>query len=221
MASWQAKPAAIKGEWTCFRQTDLSWPPLYHDTASTPLQDSGRWHREGEGYAQYMSLSALGAWAEYARYGSIRNKALAPKVKRDLWVVFVRESHIADLSTFDKYEACGLDPVIAVQLDRAPAQALADDLRAEGFRGILSPSAALPNTLNLTIFGERYEKELRTDLAAWRNPDPDSWLPVQIASRRGPMPEELCTETVFEDKKHESYRDWLISKRRPLPADPP
>jgi hypothetical protein len=167
-----------------------------------------------------MSLSALGAWAEYARRNSIRDEELARHTTRNLWVVFVREYDIADLSTFDKYEECGLDAKLAVG-KHAPAQALADDLREDGFRGVLSPSAALPNVLNLTVFGERYEKELRTDLSAWRNPDPDSWLAVQIAVRNGPMPTELCTEAVFENKRHESYRDWLASKGRKLPRDPP
>jgi len=185
-----------------------------------PTQESGLWHREGEGHAQYMSLSALGAWAEHARRNSIRDEMLARYTTRNLWVVFVCEHDIADLSTFDKHEACGLDAKIAVG-KYPPAHALADELRGDGFRGVLSPSAALPNVLNLTVFGERYEKELRTDLCAWRNPGPDSWLPVQVAVRKGPMPTELCTETVFENKPHESYRDWLTSDGRRLPKDPP
>jgi RES domain-containing protein len=220
VASWRVRPAAIRGEWTCFRQTDPDWPPLFHETTRSPTQESGRWHRQGEGHAQYMSLSVLGAWAEYARRNSIRDEELARQLTRNLWVVFVREHNIADLGTFDKYEACGLDARIAVG-EHPPAQALAVELRADGFRGVLSPSAALPNVLNLTVFGERYEKELRSDISAWPNPDPDSWLPVQIAVRKGPMPAELCTETVFENKHHEGYRDWLSSKGRKLPKGPP
>jgi RES domain-containing protein len=221
VASWRARPAAIAGEWTCFRQVDPRWPALFHDTgARAPTQESGRWHREGEGYAQYMSLSPLGAWAEHARYHSIRDADLAREQRRDLWVVFVREQEIADLGSFDRFEECGLDPKIAVG-DHAPAQDLADELRVEGFRGVVSPSAALPGVVNLTIFGERYEKVLHTDLAAWRNPDPEAWLPCQIAVEAGPMPIDLCTETVFMTKKHAGYRDWLTGKGRALPRNPP
>lgn len=197
------------------------WPPLYHNAgAPKPDQESGRWHREGEGYVQYLALSPLGAWAECARYYSVRSPKKARNMKRNLWLVFVREKRIADLSSFDKYDDCGLDPAIAVGKHRA-SQALADELRAAGFRGVLSPSAALPGVVNLTVFGERYEKVLLTDLAAWRNPDRDAWLPVQPVVEAGPVPTQLCTETVFKTKKHEGYRDWMVAHRRRLSRTPP
>jgi RES domain-containing protein len=221
VASWLIRPDAAAGEWTCFRQTSPDWPALYHNAGvPSPDQESGRWHRKGQGYAQYLSLSPLGAWAEYARYASVRSVALAAEVRRNMWCVFVRETEIADLSTFDRYSDCGLDPVIAVG-EHAASQLLADDLRADGFRGVLSPSAALPRVVNLTIFGERYEKELRTSLEDWRNPDVDSFLPVQIVAREAPLPAELCTETVFRTKRHEGYRAWLSARGLPLPIDPP
>jgi hypothetical protein len=132
----------------------------------------------------------------------------------------VRETHIADLSSFDKYDACGLDPRIAVG-EHSDSQALADDLLAGGFRGVLSPSAALSGVINLTVFGERYERVLLTDVAAWPNPDPDAWLPVQAVVEEGPVPTSLCTEAVFKTKKHEGYRAWLAANGRPLPAAAP
>jgi RES domain-containing protein len=179
-----------------------------------------RWHREAQGYAQYLALSPLGAWAECARYYSLRSPKAAQSMKRNLWLVFVRETRIADLSTFDKYDVCGLDPRIAVG-DHAASQALADELRTAGFRGVLSPSAALSGVINLTVFGERYERVLLTDLAAWANPDPDAWLPVQAVVEEGPVPTSLCTETVFKTKKHQGYRAWLAANGRPLPATAP
>jgi hypothetical protein len=221
VASWRAEPPAVSGEWACFRQVSPQWPPLYHNAGTpAPDQESGRWHRQGESYAQYLALSPLGAWAECARYYSLRSLARAAAMRRNLWLVFVRDARIADLSTFDQYDACGLKPAIAVG-EHSVSQALADDLRFAGFRGVLSPSAALPGVVNLTIFGERYEKVLLTDLAAWRNPDPDSWLPVQIVAEQAPVPSQLCTETVFRTKKHEAYRRWMTERGRSLGPAPP
>ena len=223
MASWRAEPKAVSGEWTCFRQVSPEWPPLYHNAGvPAPDQESGRWHRLGEGYAQYLALSPLGAWAECARYYSLRSPQQARAMRRDLWLVFVRETRIADLSSFDGYDACGLDPAVAVEphaLGRS--QALADELRAAGFRGVLSPSAALPGVVNLTVFGERYEKVRLADPAAWANPDVDAWLPVQPVVEEAPVPVQLCTETVFLNKKHETYRRWMKAKGRALGPGPP
>jgi hypothetical protein len=222
VASWRARPKALSGGWTCFRQVSPEWPPLYHNAGvPVPDQESGRWHRKAEGYAQYLALTPLGAWAECARYYSLRSAKQAREMKRNLWLVYVREQRIADLSSFDRYDACGLDPAIAVDPDHSASQALADVLRAAGFRGVLSPSAALPGVVNLSAFGERYEKVLLTDAAAWPNPDPDAWLPCQAVAQESPVPTPLCTETVFKTKKHESYREWMTAKGRPLGLKPP
>lgn len=223
MPSWQVEPTAVSGEWTCFRQVSPEWPPLYHNAGvPSPDQESGRWHRKGEGYAQYLALSPLGAWAECARYYSLRSPKQAREMRRNLWLVFVRETRIADLSQFDRYDACGLDPAIAVEPHAAGrSQALGDELRQAGFRGVLSPSAALPGVVNLTVFGERYEKVLLADLSAWANPDADAWLPVQTVAVAAPVPEQLTTETVFQTKKHESYRAWMKAKGRSLAPDAP
>jgi RES domain-containing protein len=222
VASWRTEPKAVSGEWTCFRQVSPAWPPLYHNAGTpAPDQESGRWHRKGEDYAQYLALSPLGAWAECARYYSVRSARQAREIKRNLWLVFARERRVADLSSFDRYDACGLDPAIAVDPDQTASRDLADELRAGGFRGVLSPSAALPGVLNLTVFGERYERVLLTDPATWDNPDPDSWLPVQAVVEEAPIPVQLCTETVFRTKKHQGYREWLAAKGRPLGPTPP
>lgn len=221
MASWRAKPKAVSGEWLCFRQVSPEWPPLHHNAGvPAPDQEAGRWHRRGEGYAQYLALSPLGAWAECARYYGLRSPAQAREMRRNMWLVFVRETRVADLSSFDRYDMCGLDPAVAVG-EHAASQSLADELRVAGFRGVLSPSAALPGVVNLTMFGERYERVLLTDVATWKNPDVDAFLPCQPVVEEGPVPVQLCTETVFETKRHEGYRAWMVAKRRPLgPAAP-
>ena len=220
MASWQAEPARVNGEWSCYRQVDPQWAPLYHAAGEpVPSQNDARWHRQGEGYAQYMALEPLGAWAELVRYEGIRGNARADEYRRKLWLMFAREHDIADLCTFAHYAACGLDPRVAVG-PHADAQELADELRAAGFRGVLSPSAALVGATNLTLFGERFEKVLLGGLATWPNPKPDLRVPCSLVVEGNP-PDQLITETVFEDAEHDGYRDWLKANGKPLPAGVP
>lgn len=208
MASWRAEPARLSGEWSCYRQVDPEWAPLYHAAGEpVPSQADGRWHRQGEGYVQYLALEPLGAWAELVRYEGIRGNARAEQYRRRLWLVFVREHDIADLSTFSRYDACGLDPRVAVG-PHEHSQPLADELRAAGFRGVLSPSAALVGATNLALFGERYEKVLLGGLATWPNPQPDLRVPCSLVVEGNP-PAQLITETVFEGMEHDGYRAWL------------
>src|SRR5262249_9151719 len=131
------------------------------------------------------------------RYENIRTAERAAQYTRALWLVFVREHNIADLSTTDRYKRCGLAPGIATG-PHAESQRLADDLRAAGYRGVLSPSAALPGATSLTLFGMRFEKILLGRLDAWDNPDPDVWLPCSLVAEGHP-PAQLVDETVFFD----------------------
>lgn len=221
VASWRDEPSRAAGTWTCFRQVDPQWPALFHSAGeAVPSQVSGRWHRQGKGYAQYLSLVPAGAWAELARYYSIRSAKRARQQRRDLWVVRVEETEIADLSTFDAWDSCGLDPRVAVA-DHDATHELADELRDAGYRAVLSPSAALSGTVNLTVFGARYEKVLTTEFGRWENPDRDVWLACSLASPQSQMPTNLTTETVFRGGRHEGYRAWLRHRGLPLPRDPP
>ena len=125
----------------------------------------------------------------------------------------MRETEIADLSTFDAYQGCGLDPGIAVG-DHRQSQALADELRAAGYRGLLSPSAALAGATNLTLFGERYERVMLGGLDRWPNPRPDLFVPCSLVVDGGP-PVQLLQQTTFEGMPHPGYRglDQLTASR--------
>lgn len=220
MASWRSEPARLSGEWSCFRQVSPEWAPLYHGAGELyPSQVSGRWHRVGEGYAQYMALEPMGAWAEQVRFERIRSDTRAAQYTRKLWRMLVREREIADLSTFDRYDGCGLDPRTAVG-DHAASQRLAEELLAAGYRGLLSPSAALVGATNLTLFGPRFEKELLVGLDAWRNPDPDQRIPCSLVVEGNP-PRVLITATTFTNMQHDGYRGWLRAAGRPLPPGVP
>jgi RES domain-containing protein len=188
----------------------MTVPPLYYGIpGQRPDQPGGRWHRNGEGYAQYLAQAPAGAWAELVRQLTLRTTAQIATVHRTLWLGVVESSDIADLSTFDAWSACGLDPDIAVG-DHAQSQRVGDDLRDAGYRGVLSPSAALPDTAapNLTLFGPRIELMVEADNVHPRNPDPDLWCVTTLLADRAAPPLGLCTRTRFLGAKHLGLERW-------------
>jgi RES domain-containing protein len=222
--SWAAEPAAAAGRWIAYRHVADGVPPLWHGVGGTTLrQESGRWHREGESLVQYLSLSSDGAWAEYVRYEHIRVEARRRRARRSLWQLRVCADGIADLSTFDKWEACGLDPAIAVG-HHADSQALASELRRAGFRGVLSPSAALDvaGAVNLTLFGGRIEhhvegRSLPEEPVGGANAP---WLPAILLTDHGAPTRFAMGRTCYRDGRHRTLAEWGAGRgrRRGRPA---
>lgn len=206
--SWQAEPQRASKQWLAYREVDPRWPPLYRAAGElTPTQESGRWHRQGEGYAQYMSLDPTGAWAEFIRREEIRDEERRHAASRNLWRVTVEETDIADLSTFERFEECDLDPQLAVG-DWNASQRLADALLEAGYRGLLTPSAALPGAVNLTVFGERYEVEISTGVVAPRNPNPQLWYPVVLVASSARPPRRAMEQTCYSGEPHPALERW-------------
>lgn len=198
MASWRSEPARLTASWQAYRQVAPKWPPLVHAAGAVrPEQESGRWHRLGEGFAQYFALSPQGAWAELVRYHCIRDAELAREQRRNLWLATIHQRDIADLSTFPHWDDVGLNPAVAVGA-HASAQDLAEELRDAGYRGLLAPSAALPEAVNLTLFGPRYELLHRSADGL----DPDTWVACERAAMEAWPPLELLTRSCFRGQPH-------------------
>ncbi len=211
MASWTSEPAAVAGVWVAYRHTALGIPPLWFGAGATTLrQESGRWHREGEGVAQYLSLSSDGAWAERIRYEGIRTDVERQEDHRCLWQLLVQEQRIADLSSFDAYADCGLDPALAVDA-HGPARALADELRAAGYRGVLSPSAALDldGAVNLTLFGERIEQRIEGGALPSAPVAPSAlWLPAILITDSGAPTPFALEHACYRSGAHRTLAAW-------------
>jgi len=215
--SWTTRPGAVAGRWVAYRHVPRGIPPLWHGAGSTTLsQESGRWHREGESLVQYLALSSDGAWAERVRNRAIRTEARRRRDRRSLWQLRVSAQRIADLSTFDAWDACGLDPAIAVG-DHADSQALASELRRAGYRGVLSPSAALDvaGAVNLTLFGGRIEHHIQGE------PLPDApveedgpWLPAILLTDRGAPTRFAMQRTCYRMGRHRTLAEWCVRRGR-------
>ncbi|HZV75700.1 MAG TPA: RES family NAD+ phosphorylase [Conexibacter sp.] len=226
MVSWTSEPARLAGSWIGYRHTALGVPPLWYGAGATTLrQESGRWHREGTSLVQYLALSSDGAWAERVRYESIRTEERRLAERRCLWQLLVEESEIADLSTFDAWEACGLDPASAVG-DHAACRTLADELRAAGCRGVLAPSAALDvaGAVNLTLFGERIEHRISG------GPLPERpvvagglWLPAILLTDSGAPTTFAMEHACYRSHPpaHRGLAEWQAERGRRRPGRRP
>ncbi|HKG02481.1 MAG TPA: RES family NAD+ phosphorylase [Conexibacter sp.] len=207
----------VAGRWVAYRHVAQGIPPLWYGAGGTTLrQESGRWHREGESLVQYLALSSDGAWAERVRYESLRTERDRVADYRSLWQLRVSADGIADLSTFDKWEACGLDPAIAVG-DHAESQALASELRRARYRGVLSPSAALDvaGAVNLTLFGGRVEhpiegKPLPEEPVGGAN---TPWLPAILLTDRGAPTPFAMKRTCYRSAHHRTLAEWRAGRR--------
>lgn len=71
---------------------------------------------------------------------------------RDLWRWQVDVEQVADLSDADRLAAVGLDGPRPMQRRWPAFQALGERLSAEGFSGVLAPSAARPRQHVLCLF---------------------------------------------------------------------
>lgn len=105
---------------------------------------------------QYLALHPLGPTAEL-----LRHQLRGPDSDRvdtilvNLWAVLVDTEGIVDI-TFDNCASDhGISPAELVGDDYTPTQALATRLRAAHVPGCTVPSAALPGTSNLILFGPR------------------------------------------------------------------
>jgi hypothetical protein len=214
MALWTTPPERVAGVWEAYRHTHADYLPLWYGGGGKSLrQESGRWHEEGRGVAQYLALSANGAWAERCRYAVIRDDARRLAESRKLWELQVIEHDIADLSTFDHYVACGLPPELAVG-PHEDVHPLAYELRDAGYRGVLSPAAAYdrPGAVNLTLFRERIEDEHYGAMPSPDdNPRPDMYIATILITDSGAPTQYAMRHTCYEGEYHREFDRWCAA----------
>ena len=115
-----------------------------------------------------------------------------------------RRVHTVDYSTFEKAEAAGFPPDALIDDDRSRCQAEGRRLRSEGRAGVISPSAALPGSMNITLFGRRVGVKwgVPTKLA--------SAIPCCVVALGGPPP-GLAERVRHPGDAHAGYEDYLAN----------
>lgn len=115
-----------------YRHNDNRYPFLWEDGS----QPGARWHRVGEGPAQYFADTPVGAWAEFLRHEEITDEADLDGVSRAMWAVEVGEPNVSEPLLADAYVRGGRETYAACQEEAAR-------LRGEGGRTLRARAAAL------------------------------------------------------------------------------
>jgi RES domain len=121
-----------------------------------PSAREGRFNRAYEEEpTQYLALHPLGPTAELLR-DQLRGPDLgrADTLLANLWAVLVDTEGSVDITFDNCLSDYGITPQELVGDEYAPTQALATRLRGV-VTGFTAPSAALPGTENLVLFGPR------------------------------------------------------------------
>jgi len=198
------EPTRVDYDDVAFRWSDYD-VPLWTRPNSSAL----RWNRARQDATQYTSLTPEGSWAELIRAERLRSTEDLRMVSMTMWVLRVRETSLADYSTFERAHDAGFPPEALVTEDYERCQAEAERLRAHGFRGVLAPSAALPGTVNLTLFGRRLP-------VPWDYPE-RALMASFVAAKRlavGRPPDELLALVRQRGEPHSLLDEYLTDLRR-------
>ncbi len=172
-----------------------------------PNRRSGRWNIAGGIPTQYMALDAEAPFAEVLRHEDLRTEEGASHYSATIWQLRVESLAIVDYRSYELAEAAGFDPDALVQDDHERCQVEAQWLMTQGARGVLSPSAALPGSVNLTLFGARVP-------IAWdATPGLASSIPVQrLATGRPPV--GLTSRVRYFGQPEPALDEYLARARR-------
>lgn len=120
-----------------------------------PSRVAGRFHRVTEDSpTQYVCLHPVGPWAEFVRGTGMHVAEQLALVRHRTWALRLDPTGLVRIG-FAEAADHGLRPGDLVSDDLRACHRLADRLRAAGVPGAIVPSAALPGTDNVVLFGER------------------------------------------------------------------
>jgi RES domain len=167
-----------------------------------PSRVAGRFHRAAEpSPTQYACLHPLGPWAELIRSAELRTAAELTLVSHRTWALRVELEELPRIG-FAQAQAHGLRPGDLVSDDLRACQRLANRLRAGGAPGAIVPSAALPGTDNLVLFGARAAAPYRLD------PRSAVDVPAAVTADRAGPPLGLLPRVRLHGMPHAALEAW-------------
>lgn len=170
-----------------------------------PHQTAQRFNEIGDPPVQYLALHPLVPWAEQLRANDYRTVRLAEEMRMRIWVLRVSVDRYLELS-FDivaSDSSLGLQPHDLISDNFGPCQEFAQRLLSDAAspRALVVPSAALPGTQNLVVFGERLETDyLDAPIDAVID------VPTSLVAEAGQSPLTLLSLVRFRDEPHAERR---------------
>ena len=192
---------------TVFRHAayDTPWRAL-------PSPGQGRFHRPGKDIVQYLSLHPLGPAAEMLRH-QVGPKGDSDSLLLNLWTAVI---DIEKVTWIDSGDCAGYH-ITADELvgdDYRPTQALAAAVQAAGAAAMVAPSAALPGTHNLMLFGVRFlHPYLWAPLMAEE-------IPTGHLTDGARPPAEVVAHVRWRGTAHKAAEQWKVNGSYDLFDDP-
>lgn len=165
-----------------------------------PGPRTGRFHRAGNDTVQYLSLHPLGPAAEMLRH-TVGPQGDPDDLLLNLWVAVVDVDEVVRVG-FGDCAGYGLTPDELVGDDYTRTQALAEAVRDGGAAAMIVPSAALPGTENLIVFGARVlHPFLATPIVAEE-------IPTGHLSDAAAAPAEVAPYVRWLGRPHRAVQQW-------------
>jgi len=180
----------------CYRHASYATP-----LRSVPASQEGRFNSLGDDEpTQYLTEHPLGPLAELMRHGDLRAPEQVAAVRARTWALEVAVEGLLEL-TFESAPRWEISAEELVGDDPGPCRRLARRLRAE-HPGMIVPSAALPGTRSVVLFGPRVAAPYLTEPVSLLD------VPASITAHGGRPPLALIERVRFFGEAHWALAAW-------------
>jgi hypothetical protein len=149
---------------------------------------------------QYLSLHQLGPHAELMRNSDLRTPEQVHAVRMRTWALDASLDGLPEIS-FDTADRFGITAEELVSDDRSACQRLAAQLRGQ-LPGLIVPSAALPGTRNVILFGPHVAAPYLTVPVSTLD------IPVSVTAEAGRPLVSLLDIVRFTGDPHPALDAW-------------